>query len=131
MQNSSAAHRTMSCATRGVAQPRSAEAETARWARQPVEKGWADADLVSPHPFRNDGEQRAPKNGKAGGEQHQIIEEETRFARYERVELVVTAQVIAVLPVRRETHHKGNDQKPDKPSADRGLRESVHRTHHA
>ena len=67
-----------------------------------VEERRAHADFATLHPFRKDWEERAPQHGEARGQQNEIVEQKARFARDQRIELIVAAQVIAIFPVCRE-----------------------------
>src|SRR6266404_7249940 len=61
--------------------------------RHAIEKRWPDRDFVSLNEFRQDREKRAPQYGEAEGEQEEIVEQETGFARNQRLELVLALEV--------------------------------------
>ena len=53
-----------------------------------IKERCADGDFISLHILRDDGEQSAPQDREAGGEQHQVIEEEARLAGNQRLQFV-------------------------------------------
>ena len=93
-----------------------------------LKNGGADADFAARHPFGKYRKQRSPENREARGEKDQIVEQEARFARDERIELIIAAQIIAILPVRGEADHENNDQEADEPAANGRFRKRMHGT---
>ena len=81
-----------------------------------IEERRAHADFAARHPFGEHGEKRSPKNGEASGQENQIVEEEARFARDERIELIVAAQIIAILVPGREADDQNDREKADRTS---------------
>ncbi len=58
--------------------------------------GRAHGDLVAHHVFADDREQRSPQNHEAGREQHQVVEQEARFAADQRLEMVFGLEMVAL-----------------------------------
>ena len=96
-----------------------------------IEKRRSDSDFVSLNEFRQDGEKSAPQYGEADDEQEEIVEQETGFARDQRLQLVLALEIRPVLDQEKGTDRQGQANEDQKPGADRGLRESMHRTDHA
>src|SRR5208282_2513456 len=93
-----------------------------------IEKRRTDRDFVSLNELGQNREKRAPQYGEADDEQQQIVEQETGFARNQRLQLVLALEVRPVRQQEKGTDPQGQRHEYQEPGADRGLRESVHRT---
>src|SRR5271157_72638 len=99
--------------------------------RDAIEKGRPDRDFVSLNEFRQDREKRAPQYGEADDEQEKIVKQKAGFARNQRLQFVLALQVRPVRYKEKGADRQGQPYEDKEPGADRGLRESVHRTDHA
>src|SRR5208337_378920 len=96
-----------------------------------IEKRRPDRDFVSLNELRQDREKRAPQDGEADDQQKEIVEQETRFARNQRLQLVLALEMRPVRHQKKAADRQGQKDEDQKPRANRGLRESVHRTDHS
>src|SRR3984957_4552906 len=96
-----------------------------------VEKRRPNADPRSRHPLRKHRKQRARQNCHARNQQNQVVKQKARLARNDRIELILTLQIIAILDIRREANNQNHRQKPDKPISNARLRKRMHRTHNS
>jgi len=55
----------------------------------------ADRHPIALHVLRQHREQRPPQHGEARGQQNEVIEQEARFARDQRLQLVLGFQMVA------------------------------------
>ena len=85
----------------------------------------AHRDLVALHQFGNLREPRAPQHGEAEQHKKEVVEQETRLARNQRLQFVLAAQVIFVLEEEENEDREGDRQEPCEPASDRRLREGV------
>src|ERR1019366_6632459 len=95
-----------------------------------IEKRRPDRDFVSLNEFRQDRKKRAPQYGEADDQQEEIVEQETGFARNQRLQLVLALEVRPVRHQKKSADRQGQRDEAQEPRADRGLREGVHRTDH-
>src|SRR5207245_3147291 len=82
-------------------------------------------DFAALHPFGENRKQRAPQHREAGNQQKKIIEQETRFARNQRLQPVFALQVRAVLYEKEQADGEHNPHESQEPASDGRLRESV------
>src|ERR1700690_421188 len=80
------------------------------------------ADFAAHDPLGEHRKECAPEDRETCGEENQIVEKKTGFAGDERVELIVAAEIIAVLPPSKEANHENETEEADKPGTDGGLR---------
>src|SRR5580704_49034 len=93
-----------------------------------VKERGPDADFASHDPFGKNGKERAPEHSKARGEQDQIVEQKAGFAGDERIQLIVTAKVIAIHPPGGKTDNENQRKETNEPRSDGGLRERMNGT---
>ncbi len=74
-----------------------------------VEEGRPDGDLDAAHRLRDHREHRAPEGRERDPDQQQVVEEEGRLAREERIDLVLAAQ-------QRSAHEHQDERRPRSPA---------------
>src|SRR3977135_2741905 len=87
-------------------------------ARNTIEKRRPDRDFVSRNEFREDREKRAPQYGEAESEQEEIVEQETGFARNQRLEFVLALEVRSVDHKEIGAARQGQPDEDEEPRAD-------------
>src|SRR6266496_365021 len=93
--------------------------EKRNWNTDLIKKRWPDCDLVSLDPFGEHGKQGSPEHGEAGQQQKKIIEQEAGFARDQRFQPVLAAQMRTVLPVKVNAGSENYCEESHEPVADR------------
>src|SRR6266851_3659885 len=94
-----------------------------------VIKRRAHRDLRALHILAQHRKQGPPQNRKASRQQNQVIEQEARLARHQRLQPVLRLQMVLLLEERKQTNRKHNHDEPIEPATNRRLRERMHRTH--
>ncbi len=85
----------------------------------------AYGDLGALDVLAEDGEERAPEDGEAGGEQDHVVEQEAGLAADEGLELVFGLQVVAVAEEGEEADGEDDEDEGVEPVADVRLGEGV------
>src|SRR5258708_23262399 len=96
-----------------------------------IKTRFSHADAVSGEPFRKYREERMVKNGNTRDQQDQVVEQKARFAGNNRVELVLTLQVITVLEICSDAHQQDDSHEPNEPAADLCICERMHPADHS
>ncbi len=95
----------------------------------PVIKRRTHRNLRALHILTQNREQRSPQHHKASHQQNQIVEQKTRLAAHQRLQLVLALQMVHVHEERKQTNRKHNQDEPVEPVTNRALRKRMHRTH--
>src|SRR6266851_7941609 len=94
-----------------------------------VIKRRAHRDLRALHILAQHRKQGPPQNRKASRQQNQVIEQEARLARHQRLQPVLRLQMVLLLEERKQTNRKHNHDEPIEPATNRQLSKRMHRAH--